>query len=149
MSAIGAIQTAFYGVLSADATIPTLSLTIDPRTGTFTTVSVHNDIPDGATYPHVLISRATERPWHTFGGPTVGIGWKDMIRVHIYSRYQGDEESTNILERVVALLNFQTLTVSGYSASAMVEYRQGRMLVEAIDKLETRHLVGEFEVVVH
>ncbi len=148
MSAIGAIQTAVYGVLSADATIATLSLTKDPRTNALTTVSVYNDIPDGATYPHVLISRATERPWHTFGGPTTGIGWKDVIRIHIYSRYQGDEESTNILERAVALLNFQTLSVSGYT-SALVEYSQGRMLIEAIDKLETRHVVGEFSVMVH
>ncbi len=137
MSATRAIQTAVYGVLSADATLMTLA-----------TGGVHNDVPDGQAYPHILISRATERPWHTFGGASTGLGWKDLVRVHIYSRYQGDKEALEILERVVTLLNFQALSVSGYT-SALVEYEQGRVLVEAIEKIETRHIVGEFSVMVH
>jgi hypothetical protein len=138
MSATAAIQTAVYGLLSADATLTSLA-----------TGGVHNDIPEGAAYPHVLISRATETPYHTFGGPTTGVGWSNKIRIHTYSRYQGDKEALEIQGRIVALLNFQPLTVSGYSQPAMVEYTQGRVLVEAIEKIETRHVVTEFDVVVH
>ncbi len=132
MSATGAIQTAIYGVLSADATLLTLA-----------TGGVHNDVPDGQAYPHVLISKASETPWHTFGAATSGLGWKNIIRIHTYSRYQGDTEALQIHSRVVALLNFQPLTVTGYS-SAFVDYESGRMFVEDIEKLETRHQVDEF-----
>jgi hypothetical protein len=137
MSATRAIQTAVYGVLNGDATLQTLAAG-----------GVHNDVPDGEVYPHVLISRATETPWHRFGGRTTGLGWKNTIRIHVYSRYQGDKEGLEILERVVSLLNFADLAVSGYSG-AVVEYEQGRVLVEAIEKIETHHIVGEFSVKVH
>lgn len=138
MSATAAIQTAIYGVLSADSTLAGLSLTDETDT-----VEVYNDAPEGAGYPHVLISKATETPWHTFGVATSGLGWKDIIRVHVYSRYQGDREALAIHDRIVALLNFQPLTVTGYT-SALVEYESGRMFIEAIEKLETRHQVDEF-----
>ena len=147
MSATRLIQTAIYAVLSADSTLAALSLTYN-SSGALTTVTVHNDIPDGAAYPHVLISRASETPWHTFGTATTGLGWKDIIRIHVYSRYQGDKEAMQIHERIVALLNFQSLTVTGYP-TALVEYEQMRLMVEDVEKIETRHLVGEFCVMVH
>lgn len=147
MSATAAIQTAIYGVLSADATIPTLSLTVDPDTGEPTTVGVFNDVPDGQDYPHVLISKAVETPWHSFGGPTSGLGWKNIIRIHTYSRYQGDKEALDIRNRIVSLLNFQTLAVSGYN-TVIVEYESGRVFVEDVEKIETRHLVDEYCVLV-
>jgi hypothetical protein len=137
VSATRLIQTAIYAVLSADATLTGLA-----------TGGVHNDIPDGSAYPHVLISKATETPWHTFGGASSGLGWKDIIRIHVYSRYAGDLEAMQIHERIVTLLNFQPLTVTGY-ANVSCEYEQLRVLVEDIDKIETRHLVGEFCVMVH
>lgn len=132
MSATRVVQTAIYGVLSADAALLALA-----------TGGVHNDIPDGQAFPHVLISRTTETPWHTLGGASTGLGWKEIVRIHVYSRYQGDIEALQIHERIVTLLNFQTLTVSGFT-SVICEYEQGRMLVEDIDKIETRHWVGEF-----
>lgn len=132
-----------YGVLSADATLSGLSLTVDTETSAYTTVRVYNEVPTGATYPHVQISKASETPWHTLGGASTGIGWKNIIRIHVFSRQKGDREALQIHERIVALLNFQPLTVTGFS-SATVEYEQGRMLVEQIDKIETRHQVGEF-----
>lgn len=137
MSASRVIQTAIYAVLSADATLTSLA-----------TGGVHNDIPDGQAYPHVLISRATETPRHTLGGLNAGIGWSDIIRIHVYSRYQGDREAMLIDERITALLNFQALTVAGYS-SVIIEREEMRLLVEAIEKIETRHLVAEYRVWVH
>lgn len=132
MSAIKAVQTAMYSTLTADATLMALAAG-----------GVHNDVPDGQMFPHVLITKATETPWHTLGGATSGLGWKVIARTHVYSRYQGDAEALDIHNRIVALVNFQEIPVSGYTA-ALWEYEQGRMLIEAIDKIETRHLVGEF-----
>ncbi len=137
MSATRLIQTAVYAVLSADATLLALA-----------TGGVHNDVPDGQGYPHVLISRATETPWHTMGGASAGLGWKNIIRIHVYSRYQGDKEALEIHDRIVALLNYQPLTVTGYT-TAITEYESMRVMVEDVEKIETRHLVTEFCVRVH
>lgn len=135
-SAIGPVQTAMYGVLSADATLLALAAG-----------GVHNDVPDGQVYPHVLISKPTETARNTFGGPTQGIGRKVIARAHVYSRYQGDTEASSILSRIVTLLDFQPIAVSGFS-SATWEYEGGRGMVEAVEKIETRHFIGEFCVTV-
>jgi hypothetical protein len=149
VSATRLIQTAIYGVLSVDSTLASLSLTEEiDNPGVFTTVGVYNDVPEDATYPHVLISKATETPWHTMGGSAVGLGYKDIIRIHTYSRYDGDLEALQIHDRIVALLNFQPMTIAGFG-STMTEYEQGRMFVEDIKKIETRHWVDEFCVRAH
>jgi hypothetical protein len=60
VSATRVIQEAIYSVLSADSTLAGLSLTEDTDT-----VTVYNDVPEGAKYPHVLLTKASETPWHT------------------------------------------------------------------------------------
>jgi hypothetical protein len=130
MSALKAIQTAIYALLSADATLLSLA-------------TVHNDVPEGQAFPHVEIGSATERPWHAFGGPTLGLGWNTTVTIHIWSRYQGDVEALTILDRVTALLNFATLSVSGFS-SVLAELDNTRVLVQDVDKVETRHVAAMF-----
>jgi hypothetical protein len=142
VSATRVIQDAIYTVLSADSTLAGLSLTANVET-----VSVFNDVPEGQDYPHVLIARATEVPRHVLGGASSGIGWRNIIRIHVYSRYQGDREALRIWERIVALLNFQALTVSGFT-SVLCKVESMRVLIEDVEKVETRHLVGEFNVTV-
>lgn len=136
MSATLAVEAAIYAVLIADATLAALA-----------TGGIHNDIPEAQAFPHVLIGHASETPAHTFGGPSMGIGWTNVIRVHVYSRYQGDAEALQIHKRIVALLNFQPMTVAGYS-TADCECESMRMMVQDLRKVETRHLVSEFRVVV-
>jgi Protein of unknown function (DUF3168) len=137
VSAIRPILEAVVAVLAADATLATLI------TGVF------NDVPDQQAFPYVLVRTATERGMHTLGGAAVGLGWNNVIRVHVYSRYQGDLEALQILERVVALLNFAALTVTGYT-HVTCEYANAgavaRVLVEDVDKVETRHIPAEFRV---
>lgn len=142
MSATRVIQNAIATLLVADATLAALSLTQD-----VTTVEVFNDVPTGQNFPHVLITRATEMPRHVLGGASTGLGWKNIIRVHVFSRYQGDKEALQIWERIVTLLNFQTLTVSGFT-SVLCKVESMRVLIEDIEKVETRHLVGELDVTV-
>jgi hypothetical protein len=135
VSAIKAIQTAIFSTLNGDATLTALC-------------TVHNDVPESQEYPHIEIGSATEKPWHTLGGASVGIGWNATVTIHIWSRYQGDVEALTILDRVVALLNFTTLTVSGYP-TVITEYDQARVLVQDVDKVETRHVAAIFRFRVH
>jgi hypothetical protein len=100
------------------------------------------------TYPFVLMDNGLEKPWNTLGGRTVGNGRELTIRLHIYSRYKGDKEVLQILKRLVELLDFAELTVSGYQ-TVLIEYDGARVLVEDRDKLETRHVPAEFQVRVH
>lgn len=141
MSAIRLAQNAIVTVLAADATLAALSLTQDT-----TTVEVFNDIPTGQLYPHVLVSRASAVPWHTMGSS--GTGWNCVIRTHVYSRYQGDKEALQIHERIVTLLDYQTLTIAGYN-TVICHLDREQVMVEDIEKVETRHVVGEFRVRVH
>jgi hypothetical protein len=133
MDALTPIQTTFKSVLSADATLGALI------TGVF------NDVPADQLYPYVQIGSGTQRPWHAFGGRVLGLGWNCTVTVHIWSRYQGDIQALAILARVVELLNFATLTVVGYT-TAMCELDQARVLVEQVEKLETRHVPAVFRV---
>lgn len=135
MSALKAIETTVYSVLSTDGVLTGLA-------------GVYNDVPEGAAYPHVQIGSGTEHPWHTMGGPTAGLGWNDTVTVHIWSRYQGDVEALTILSRVVALLNFVALSVTGYG-TVMSSYDHARVLVESVDKVETRHVPAIFRIRVH
>lgn len=140
-SAMRLIQEALATLLAADATL--MALVTD----------VVNDVPapsgpDALQYPYVLISNASELPWHTMGTATTGIGWHVVVRLHIYSRYQGDKEALTILERLVTLLNFQSLTVAGYG-TMICEYQAGRVLVEDREKIEVRHIPAEFKFWAH
>jgi hypothetical protein len=138
--AVEAVHNALYGVLSADSTLAGLSLTADNPT-----VTVLNDAVEGQLYPYVEISRPTETPMHTFGGASTGLGWNVIARVHSYSRYQGDREAARMNGRVIALTNFQSIAVSGFT-SATWEVISSRILVEDKEKVETRHGVVEIRV---
>jgi hypothetical protein len=139
VSAIRAVQTAIYSRLAGDATLLALA-----------TGGVHNDVPDGQDYPHVLISAAREKAWHTFGTAATGLGWDVVVPIFTRSRYAGDKEALEIHDRIVALLNFAALTVTGYT-SVMCEYAPGgdmtgQVMVIDVDKIETRQVVAEFRV---
>lgn len=139
------VMAALIAVLAGDATLVALA-----------TGGIHNDAPDDVEYPHLVVSFVAPRPWHTLGGAAKGLGWQFLIDVHVFSQHAGEIETLAIAERVVELLNFQSLTVTGF-ATAFCEHRTGssnafapRMKVEANkDKLETRHYPVEFLVTVH
>jgi len=147
VSATRVIQEAIYSVLSADSTLAGLSLTIDATTGTYTTVGVYDDVPDGASFPHVLFGNTDERRFNVFGGLTVGLGYEDRIRIHARSRYQGKRECLRMMERIRVLIAESPLAVSGFS-SVMVEFEDMKTLRFDLDKIETRDAIGEFCITV-
>jgi len=142
VSAIAAVQVAVKAAMAADTATGGVSDLVDTR--------IYNDVPDGAAYPHVVFGKARERALHTFGGASSGLGWDVTLPIFTMSRYQGDYEALTIHSRIVALLNFQPLTVSGFS-KVSVEYAPGgditgQVMVIDIDKIETRQIAGEFRI---
>lgn len=137
-SSLLAIQTAIYGVLSADATL--LALCPD----------VLNFKPTEPPDRFIVIGNAIERSWNTLGGLSAGWGWRCEVTVHIYSYYRGEFKALEIHDRVTALLNFQPLTVTGYP-TAIVEYGDPatKVLTETHDKREWHHIAAIFTVSVH
>ncbi len=139
--------TASSAIRAVEAAIRTLALA-DSTFNTRCPGGIASDEVENQEYPFVFIDNGHEMPWNTMGGTTAGHGRELMVRLHVYSRYKGDVEALEILERLVELLDHQTLTVSGYT-TAIVEYHSSRILQEDRDKLETRHIPAEFKVLVH
>lgn len=132
---------------SLEAAVRTLVLA-DSTFNTRCPGGISSDEVENQEYPFVLMD-ARERPWNTFGGRTVGNGREVTLRLHVYSLYKGDREAHLIAERLVELLDHESLTVSGYS-TVIVEYLQGRVLIETNkEKLEVRHIPAEFRVRLH
>lgn len=143
MSALYGAQQAIAAALVADSTLDAL-LARSILDGV--SPAIFNDVPDQQTYPFIDIGKdSTERPWNTLGGPTVGIGFDDRVVVHIWSRYQGMTEMSSILKEVVRILNFATLSVTGYG-TVLCELDHSRLLVEMINKIETRHCPAVFRL---
>lgn len=145
MSAVEPIMAAAAALLVGDTTLVAMLATdirvpADP--------AVLNDIAEGQPYPYVLLSHADEHPWHTIGGATSGLGWQVLLMVHVYSDAHSDKEANLIRARIVELLNFQPLTVTGYS-TVIVEYQRGKLLTEDVKKVKTRHIPAEFLFKVH
>ncbi len=136
-SAIRAVEAAIRTLVIADTTFNTRC----PGG-----LASHED--DVQEYPFVLFDKSSEMPWDTLGGATTGLGRAVMLRMHIFSRYKGDVEALEILERLVELLNFGTLSVSDYT-TVIVEYFSSKVLIEDRKKLETRHIPVEFLVRLH
>lgn len=146
MSAIAAVQDAIYSRLAGDSTLVAM---LEPHVLTGGP-GVLNDVPDGQDYPIVLISGAREKAMHTFGGPSAGKGWDVMVPIFSMSRYRGDREALLIHNRVVALLDFYALTVSGFS-QVSCEYAPGgdvtgQVITRDVEKVKTHQVAAEFSV---
>jgi hypothetical protein len=133
-SALRGVEAAMVALVGADSTFVTRC------PGGISSVEVESQ-----TYPFVLLDKGDEQPWNTLGGATAGHGRSLVVRLHVYSRYKGDREALLILERLVELLDFAALTVTGFP-TAMTEYVGCKVLIESRDKLETRHIPAEFLV---
>lgn len=104
-SAIFLVQSALYGVLSGDATLQTLlgTTTAAPK--------VYDAPPENATHPYVVIGDLAEQRTLTMNkrGATI------TAPLWSFSRYQGAKEITDIVGRLVTLLEDVALTIAGYS----------------------------------
>lgn len=92
------IQSALYRRLNTDTTLRAMI------TGVF------DEVPEGQTYPYVVIGEAWETPRNSHDG----FGREVVTTVHVWSRYRGFAEGLRIAERIVTLVDHQELPVTGH-----------------------------------
>ncbi|WP_116248173.1 DUF3168 domain-containing protein [Nocardiopsis sp. FIRDI 009] len=101
-SAAWPLQQAIYQRLAGDAELTAIT-------------GVHDEVPEAATYPHVLVGEVIEEPddSHDNQGLTVA------FVLHIWSKYRGYGEIGRILAHLDRLLDRQPLTVDGFELVAI------------------------------
>lgn len=97
---------AVYSRLSADATLVT---TLD--------CSVYDDVPDSDDFPYLVIGDLTEIP-----RDTMGVTGRDLtLTLHIWSQLKGVDQVVDIQNRVDALLDRWSPTVTGWTSVQMLQ----------------------------
>lgn len=140
-SAMKAIYDAVYARISTDTTLLGLADS-----------TILGYEPEEPPTNFIVLGSGSEEAWHTLGGTATGFGWSCTVTVHLYSYYKGDLKVLQMLERVVALLNFHALSVAGYTSGTVIcEYgeKMSKVLIETKDKRERRHIPAVFSVRVH
>ncbi|WP_017601650.1 DUF3168 domain-containing protein [Nocardiopsis lucentensis] len=101
-SAAWPLQQAIYQRLAGDTELTAIT-------------GVHDEVPEAATYPHVLIGEVVEEPddSHDNQGLTVA------FVLHIWSKYRGYGEIGRILAHLDRLLDRRPLTVDGFELVAI------------------------------
>lgn len=125
------IQTAIYNLLTGDATLGGMI------TGVF------DFPPKGQEMPYIQIGNATEDIFNTFDRQ----GSDVTETIHIFSEHEGFKEALQILDRLVDLLDYQTITVARHSL-VYVRYDNGETALIEIDNGRTRHVAARFRIIV-
>ena len=92
------LQQAVYARLSGDSTLTT---TLGAE--------VHDDVPEGTSFPYVVLGDDTSVE---YGTKTLD-GASNTITLHVWSQYRGAKQILEIMNRVHDLLHNYSLTVSG------------------------------------
>ena len=123
------LQKAIYSALGSDSALSALI------------TGVYDDVPEGATYPYVVIGEQTAV---NFGSKTLD-GLEYTLTIHVWSQYRGRKEAKEIMEKIYDVLHESSLSVTGAS---LVNLRQEfeTSLVDS-DGI-TRHGVMRFRAVV-
>lgn len=126
------VQTAIYNKLKNDATLTSLV------TGVF------DFVPKSQTLPYIEIGEAIDNVFNTFSKQ----GRDITETIYIVSEYEGYKEALTILDRVVALLDYQTITLTGGHSLVYIRYDNGATALFEVDNNRTRQVVARFRVIV-
>jgi hypothetical protein len=99
-SALSAVQAGVYAALTGDATL-----------GTLVPGGIWDHVPEDPTWPYLRIGELHEDPRDTSGVQRR----KVAITLHGWSQYRGRAEVLSIVDRVIALLRYTTLTLTGWT----------------------------------
>lgn len=104
-------------------------------------VSVYDDVPEGATYPYIVIGEETAN--------NVSVKDKDAhehtLTLHVWSQYRGRKEIKTIMQEIYTELHDNAISVSGASlVNLKQEFERTLMESDGI----TRHGVIRFRAVV-
>ena len=115
--------------------------TLTDVAGTSITTKVFDDVPEGTSYPYVIIGEET----------AINFGTKDKdanehtLTIHVWSQYRGRKEIKNIMIQIYTILHNTDITVSGASlVNIRHEFEQTLLEADGI----TRHGVMRFRVVI-
>lgn len=104
-------------------------------------VSVYDDVPEGRSYPYIVIGEETSR----------NVSAKDRdahehtLTIHVWSQYRGRKEIKQIMEQIYTALHDSAITVSGASlVNIKQEFEQTLLEGDGI----TRHGIIRFRAVV-
>ena len=98
-SVLGLLQAALYTRLSEDEQL------VDELGW-----GVYDQVPEDASYPYIGLGEAFETPDNDLGS----FGRNVLLVLHLWSRYQGYAQATEALDRVVQLLEHQSLEITGH-----------------------------------
>jgi hypothetical protein len=132
-SALSAVHAAVYAVLKNDATLTTRA----PG-------GVWDHVPQDPTWPYVRLGGFVEDPDDTFGRQ----GRKVSFVVHAWSQYAGVAEGYTIIDRVIALLRYTALTVTGWQHGDTRHITSEVDEPMLVDDVQVQHVWAEFEVLV-
>jgi hypothetical protein len=135
-SALSAVHAAVYGVLSADATL-----------GTLAPGGVWDHVPqDQAVWPYVRVGSVDEVPDDTAGRQ----GRKVTFTVHVWSQYRGLKEVYALVDRVMALLRYTSLTLGASWAHGDTRHMSSAVDEPTVDDggVQIQHATVEFDVLV-
>lgn len=126
-SAAFPIQQSIYGKLTGDAEL------MNKIKGVF------DDVPENQPFPYITIGEMTSGPFRTFSR----FGEEITIMLHIWSRYKGFKEASEILADMNRLLADQALEVPGYDVVAcFYEFSQTMRDEDGI----TRHIPVRYRI---
>lgn len=124
------VQTAIYNKLKND------SVLLSMISGVF------DFVPKGQEMPYIEIGEATDNIFNTFDRQ----GRDITENLYIVSEQEGYKEALTILERVVELLDYQSISMSSNSL-VYIRYDNGMTALFEIDNNRTRQVVARFRVI--
>lgn len=104
---------------------------------------VFDDVPLDQLMPYIEIGEATEGNFHTFDK----FGREVTEVINIYSGYAGYKEGLSILGRVVALLDYEPITLTDFNL-VYLRYEDGSTNLETMDEGRTRRVSARFRAIV-
>ncbi|GIP38640.1 hypothetical protein J31TS4_19200 [Paenibacillus sp. J31TS4] len=126
-SAAFPIQQAIYRILTGDA-------------GLMSRIKgVFDDVPENQAFPYITIGEMTSGPFRTFSR----FGEEATITLHIWSRYEGFKEASQILGEVNRLLADKEIEIPGYD-SATCQYDFSETLRDEDGR--TRHIPVRYRI---
>lgn len=102
-------------------------------------VSVYDDVPQGASFPYVVIGEDDSIPFDTDDST----GFDTELTIHIWSRYSGMKEVKDIMSGIYSILNRLELSVSGaHVVDCIFQYQDVLLDPDGI----TRHGIIRFRL---
>lgn len=101
---------------------------------------VYDDVPEGASYPYVVVGEFTEIPENAHDR----FGARITATLHVWSSYHGTKDALAIRSSIVEELDHQAITVAGFDTIAA---RHEQTIVIRDPDEDLRHIAVRFSFV--